>query len=327
MFGFGSSSGLDMALIIPVIMAAGAFFLAIQAGLGVFTEARTQVLMNRRLKFKEKYDTTSEAMIELRKSRGLDDDGNFAMPIAWFNRLVTRSGLQFQPVKWAAMSFGGAGVVAIAYGVLRQDLWIALLIFVVLSIGAPLFVLRSNATKRMKKMAEQLPDALQIVCRSLEAGHPVATAVSLVAREMPDPIGTEFGMAADEVSYGASLTTAIQRMAMRAGDPDVELFAATVRLQEKTGGNLCDLLNANVTTVRERQIMRLKVKAASSEGRASAMILTSAPFLVMLAIHVLKPEFYGSVWHEPIIKYGFLGLGTWMFIGNMVMRKMINFKM
>ena len=134
-------------------------------------------------------------------------------------------------------------------------------------------------------------------------------------------------MAADEVSYGMSLTHAIHRMAERAGDPDVELFSATVRLQERTGGNLCELLKANTKTIRERQTMRLKVKAASSEGRVSAMILTSAPFMVMGAIHVMRPEFYGDVIDDPLVRYVFPVLFVWMGIGNLVMRKMINFKM
>ncbi|MFN3314459.1 MAG: type II secretion system F family protein, partial [Hyphomonas sp.] len=119
----------------------------------------------------------------------------------------------------------------------------------------------------------------------------------------------------------------VQRMAERAGDPDVELFAATVRLQEKTGGNLTELLKSNTKTIRERQTMRLKVRAASSEGRASAMILTSAPFIVMTGIHLMSPQFYGAVMHEPLIQYGFAGLFIWMAIGNFVMNRMINFKM
>jgi tight adherence protein B len=180
----------------------------------------------------------------------------------------------------------------------------------------------------MKKLAQQLPDAMQIACRSLEAGHPVATAIALVAREMPDPIGTEFGMAADEVSYGMSLTNAVQRMAERAGDPDIELFAATVRLQEKTGGNLTELFKALASTIRERQTMRLKVRAASSEGqdlchdpdRGAILGDAGDPFAAA-----------GILWrrhrHTPLIRYSFAGLFTWMFIGNMVMRKMINFKM
>lgn len=327
MFGLPDITGYNMFLLICAIMAAGAFFLLIQSALGLVTQAQTQRIVNRRLQFKDRFASTSEAMVELRKSRGLDADGNFAMPLARFNRLVVRSGLPYQPLKWAAMSAGGGLVAAGAYmhfvGGWIPALGVCLAVFLV----GPIFVLKHIAGKRRKKLAGQLPDALQIVCRSLEAGHPVATAVSLVAREMPDPIGTEFGMTADEVSYGFSLTNAVQRMAERSGDPDVELFGATVRLQEKTGGNLCDLLKANTTTIRERQTMRLKVRAASSEGRMSALILTSAPFMVMLAIHLTQPNFYGNVIHDPLIQYGFAGLFVWMFIGNLVMRKMINFKM
>ena len=122
-------------------------------------------------------------------------------------------------------------------------------------------------------------EALEVIVRSLEAGHPVPTAITLVGREMPDPIGSEFGMAADEIAYGATLEQAVERMAERCQHPDVDLFAATVRLQERSGGNLTGLLKLNAATVRERHKMRLKIKAASSEGRASAMILTAAPFV------------------------------------------------
>ncbi len=326
MLGLTASFPFDPAFIVPAVMAAGAVFLALQTGIGLFTEARTQAIVNRRLQFKDRYSTTSEAMVELRKSRGLDRDGNLAMSLRWLNQLIVRSGLKFQPARWVAASLAlailGAGAAFVYSGIL-----VAIPAFFLLLVGAPLAVLKYTAQKRAKALSGQLCDALQIVCRSLEAGHPVATAVSLVAREMPDPIGTEFGMAADEIAYGMSLTQAIHRMAERIGDPDVELFAATVRLQEKTGGNLTELLKANTSTIRERQTMRLKVKAASAEGRVSAMILTAAPFLVGGAIHFVSPDFYGRVIDDPLIQYGFSGLFVWLLIGNAVMNKMINFKM
>jgi tight adherence protein B len=155
----------------------------------------------------------------------------------------------------------------------------------------------------------------------------VPTAISLVGREMVDPIGTEFGMAADEISYGATMEQAIARMSERCQHPDVDLFAATVRLQASTGGNLTGLLKLNAATVRERHKMRLKIKAASSEGRASALILTSAPFVAMGAIMVMSPHFYGDVIHEPVVKWGLCILGVWMFIGNLVMRRMIDMRL
>ena len=325
--GLADFMSFDASLIIPAIMAMGAVFMSIQSVLGLVSNAQTQRTVNRRLQFKKRFATHNEAMIELRKSRGLDREGNLAMSLRWLNQLIVRSGLEFEPAKWVAMSAAGSLIPAGAAWYYAGGLWVAVPVYLAVFLLAPLVVINHRAAQRAKKLATQLPDALQIVCRSLEAGHPVATAVALVAREMPDPIGTEFGMTADEVSYGMSLTNAVQRMAERAGDPDVELFAATVRLQEKTGGNLTELLKANTDTIRGRQTMRLKVRAASSEGRTSAMILTSAPFMVMGAIHMLRPEFYGNVISDPLIQYGFAGLLVWMIIGNIVMNKMINFKM
>ena len=112
----------------------------------------------------------------------------------------------------------------------------------------------------------------------------------------------------------------IKRFGVHDGQP------ATVRLQEKTGGNLTGLLKLNASTIRERHKMRLKIKAASSEGRASAMILTAAPFIAMGMIMVMSPHFYGVVINEPMVKYGLAFIGFWIFLGNMIMRRMIDMR-
>jgi len=150
--------------------------------------------------------------------------------------------------------------------------------------------------------------------------------MGLVAREMPDPIGSEFGIASDEVSFGATVSSAIQRLADRVGHDDFELFSAMIRLQERTGGNLVELLRSNAETIRNRQRMRLKIKAASAEGRMSALILNCAPIALFILVNILSPEFYGEVADKPIVKYALWGVLVWMGIGNLVMRKMINFK-
>ena len=196
----------------------------------------------------------------------------------------------------------------------------------VVGLGGPFAVLKFKAAERAKALGVQLPQALDVIVRSLEAGHPVPTAVGLVGREMGDPVGTEFGMAADEIAYGATLEQAIERMAERCQHPDVDLFAATVRLQAGTGGNLTGLLKLNANTVRDRHKMRLKIKAASSEGRASAMILTAAPIVTVGAVSLTSPHFYGDVINDPLMRMGMGGVVTWLFVGNMVMRKMIDMR-
>jgi tight adherence protein B len=118
----------------------------------------------------------------------------------------------------------------------------------------------------------------------------------------------------------------VARIADRCRHPDIDLFAANIRLQERAGGNLTGLLKMLASTVRNRLKMRMKIKAASSEGRASAIILTSAPICVFLLLTVMSPHFYGDVINERPIQIGLAIMGTWMFIGNMVMRKMIDMR-
>lgn len=317
---------LSQATQMALVVAAAALILFVQAVSGILVQAQTQRIMNRRLKFQSEANSTADLIVQLRRQRALNEEGDFKLTIKRLNQLITRSGLVFQPVRWAGMALAaGVGVAALVFWRLDTVLG-ALAAGSIVMLAGPYLLIAFIANRRTKKIGSQLPDALNIIVRSLEAGHPVPAAIGLVAREMPDPIGSEFGMAADEVSYGFSLTQAIERMAVRIGDPDVELFAATVRLQERTGGNLCDLLKTSAATVRERQTLRLKVKAASAEGRASALILTAAPFVVAAAIHLMRPQFYGLVIDEPLFRYSMVGFGVWMLIGNLIMNRMINFR-
>lgn len=301
-------------------------FLIVQSAMGLFGQAKLNQQLNRRLKARERANSVQQLIIDLRKERALTDEGELSLSSKWFNQLVTRSGVKFEPVKWFLL----AGVAAVAnggtVGVLTGNWLIALLVTAAVFIGAPVMILSTTGKKRSVKLATQLPDGLNVIVRSLEAGHPVPTAIALVGSEMPDPIGTEFGMLADEIAYGSSLNDAVRRLSLRSFNQDVDLFAATIRLQQRTGGNLSELLKLNASAIRERQILRMKVKAASAEGRMSAMILTLAPFIVGAAIHAINQDFYGSVIHMPIVQYWLAGFGVWMLIGNMIMRKMIGFR-
>ena len=310
-----------------LILVFAAVFTAGQAVIGLVSVATQKRKVNKRLKVAEKVDGVSALVIELRKQRGLNADGEKGQRLRWLSNMIVASGIPYNPKKWIVYS-GLVGLVGgMAAAVISKNPLLFPVGALVLGVGGPLFYLKNMVAKRAKALGFQLPQALEIIVRSLEAGHPVPTAINLVGREMIDPIGSEFGMAADEIAYGATMEQAIARMAERCQHPDVDLFAATVRLQERTGGNLTGLLKLNAATVRERHKMRLKIKAASSEGRASAMILTSAPLLTVAFIMISSPSFYGDVIHVPLVKWGLVGLGTWMFIGNMVMRRMIDMRL
>lgn len=316
----------DAKLVVMILIGA-AVFAGVQGLVGVLSVATQKRQVNRRLKVGEKVQGISALVVELRKQRGLTASGNRGESLRWLSNMIVASGLPYDQRKWltyiglvALVSAGGLAFFT------RSPLG-ALGGAVLGGVIVPLAYLKFKVGRRNAALGFQLPQALEIIVRSLEAGHPVPAAVNLVGREMSDPIGTEFGMAADEIAYGATLEQAVERMAERCQHPDVDLFAATVRLQEKTGGNLTGLLKLNASTVRDRHKMRLKIKAASSEGRASAMILTAAPFVAMGLIMVMSPKFYGDVIHEPMVKWGLAGIGFWIFLGNMIMRRMIDMRL
>lgn len=310
-----------------LILVFAAVFAAAQAAVGLLTTAKVKKQVNQRLLLAERTGgTIAELVVELRKQRGLTAAGYAKGGWVWFSQLIVRSGVPYDGRRWLLAVIAAAVVGGLLAGVVTRQLVAVPIGALVLGFGGPIMFLKVMAGRRSNALGRQLPQALEIIVRSLEAGHPVPTAVALVGREMPDPIGSEFGMAADEIAYGATLEQAVNRMALRCQHLDVDLFAATVRLQERAGGNLTGLLKLNAATVRERLRMRLKIKAASAEGRASAMILSAAPFVAAGAILLISPSFYGDVIHEPVMKIGLAVIGFWMLVGNLVMRKMIDMR-
>ncbi|MFI4935738.1 MAG: type II secretion system F family protein [Caulobacterales bacterium] len=309
-----------------MILIFAAVFSAGQAVWGLINVGQARRTVNRRLATVERTGSLGDLVLELRKQRGIREDGRSIFSWAWLADLVTRSGIPVEPRRWAlvivaVMLGAGAGGLLLTHNAL-----IGLGAAVALGVAGPLAYLNFMAGRRAKGLGLQLPNALEVIVRSLEAGHPIPTAISLVGREMPDPIGSEFGMAADEIAYGATLEQAVGRIADRCRHPDIDLFAAAIRLQEKAGGNLTGLLKMLAKTVRERQKMRLKIHAASGEGRMSAYILTGAPIVAFLFINFANHHYYADVIGTRFIQIGLGVLGTLLLIGNLIMRKMIDMR-
>ena len=124
-----------------------------------------------------------------------------------------------------------------------------------------------------------MPDALDVIVRGLRAGHPFRVALGLVAREMPDPVGSEFGIVADEIMFGLGQSAAIDNLFPRVGQEDLSFFSTAVNIQNQTGGNLAEILSRLSTMLRSRSKLRLKIRALSSEGRLSAIFLSATHIL------------------------------------------------
>jgi tight adherence protein B len=308
-------------------------FVALAAGLTVeavyllfFNTRSYRKNVNRRLKLLDGRPDREGVMVQLRRERGLDTSGNYRLPLVALNRLILQSGLKIGIAKFAiylvVLALFAFGLVMATRTNLLEAFGAALFCCTLL----PLLVLKIKRGRRQKQFGAQFPDALDIIVRSLRAGHPVPIAITMVAREMADPIGSEFGTVADEITYGADLETAMRNLYFRIGQDDLPLFVTAVAIQSSTGGNLGEILENLSAVIRQRFKMRRKIKALASEGRASAMILSSLPIVMFLVIQVITPEFYASVWHEDLTKIGLGAAGAWMLIGNFIMFKMVNFK-
>ena len=151
-------------------------------------------------------------------------------------------------------------------------------------------------------------------------------AINMVARELKDPIGSEFGIVTDEITYGADLETAMRNLYFRVGTDDLPLFVTAVAIQGSTGGNLGEILQNLSAVIRQRFKMRRKIRALAAEGRASALILSSLPIGMFLVVLWLVPSFYGGVWDQDLTKIVLAIAACWMGIGNFIMYRLVNFK-
>lgn len=197
---------------------------------------------------------------------------------------------------------------------------------VLLGFVLPLMFFSMKANRTRKKMEDQFPVALDVFVRGLRAGHPIAAALDLLTVEMPDPIGSEFGVVVDEVTYGAELRDALQAMAERWNLDDMRMFVVSLSVQSETGGNLAEILENLSNVIRERHSMMLKVRALSSEGRITAVMLTALPILSFLALFVMNPGFYMDVADDPAFIPSFVGLIVMYMIGFYIIRRLIDLK-
>ncbi|MGB8623336.1 MAG: type II secretion system F family protein [Paracoccaceae bacterium] len=240
-------------------------------------------------------------------------------------RMLRQAGLAISPLVFlgGAALLGGAVFVV---GLKFVTIWAAAAGALVLALVLPLMVLDGMRKDRGKKLARQLPDALDLMARGLKVGHPLAVTVESVASEMPDPIGSEFGLIQDQVSYGVDIVTAFRDFADRTALEDTRYLAVSVGIQHGTGGNLARVLNVLSKVIRDRTNMRKKIKAISSEGRLSAVILSILPLGIFAMIHLTTPSFYGDVRGDPLFIPAMAVIFGLIVVQGIILHRLVNFR-
>ena len=294
-----------------VCSALAVIFLAEALYLGVIAPMRSRRAINKRLSVQSEVSGGEQAMLRLKAQRGIDDRDLSVM--GGLRKMLVQSGLTINLGRFLMIVALACSVLVTGLLVLTTlPMWVSIAVGLAVGIGLPLFVVRYIRNKRRAAFQAQLPDALDVVVRSLRSGHPVPTALTLVGREMPDPIGSEFGLTTDELTYGLDLPRALQNLAGRVGVSDMSLLVTAVSLQSSAGGNLGEVLENLSRVLRERFQLKRKVRSLSAEGRFSA--------------YGPNPRYYSDVWHLPTFQLVMGGLIVWKILGDLMIYKMINFK-
>jgi tight adherence protein B len=197
---------------------------------------------------------------------------------------------------------------------------------VVIGVGAVYAWVAHKAKKRMSILEEQLPDAVELMVRSLRVGHPFSSAIQIVADEVPDPLGTEIGLIADESAYGRDIGEALSALAERVDNQDMRFLAVAVTIQQTSGGNLAEILESLSKVIRSRFKLFRRVRAITAEAKWSGIFLSGFPFLALIGINIVEPTYYDEVSKSFIFIPACLIVAAFLILNVIVMRMLVNIK-
>jgi tight adherence protein B len=288
------------------------------------SRGKSEDTVNRRLRMLASGADPEEVLRLLRRRR--EPDGLERIPLlrGW-QSLVMQSGLSIAPSRLLIIILSSAAGFCLLLLALGFALSLVVPAVLVIGLALPVMVLVQIRGRRAGEISRQLPDGIDLMVRSLRAGHPLNTAFQVIAREMPDPLGSEMGIIADTITYGDDLTDAVLAFADRVGVEDARYLAVAINIQAGTGGNLAGLLEALAQVIRNRFAMMRKIKALSAEGRITAVIVSVVPFIIFFALSALSPTYYGDVADDPLY-VPFLATGATLTVINaIILRRLVRF--
>ena len=283
--------------------------------------------VNRRLDMLDKMGNREQVMEKLRKEMTQHLKARNIPIYAILSSKAQKAAIAFTP-KQLIMLMGAVSVVAFAGLTVGTDTEVPVRAAVSIGIGiGGVFVwINSKASKRMQLLEEQLPDAIELMVRSLRVGHPFSSAISIVANEVSDPLATEFGIIADESAYGRDVGEALKDMAERLEMQDLRFLAVAVTIQQQSGGNLAEILDGLAKVIRARFRLFRRVKAITAEAQWSGNFLSAFPILALVGIQMVKPDYYDEAMTHPLFIPACIAVGGFLVTNIFVMRSLVNIK-
>lgn len=283
--------------------------------------------INRRLEMLEKGGNREEVLDKLRKEMNQHMQGRSIPLYSMLADKANKASIAFSPQQ-LMMLMGAVSVFSFLGLTIGTETSLAVRIVagVGIGVGGVFMWISHKAKKRMALLEEQLPDAVELMVRSLRVGHPFSSAVQIVAKEVQDPLATEMGIIADESAYGRDVGEALKDMAQRLDNQDMRFLAVAVTIQQQSGGNLAEILAGLAQVIRARFRLFRRVKAITAEAQWSGKFLSAFPILALVAINLSDPNYYDPVMDHPFfipacfVVAGFLGVNL------IVMRVLVNIK-
>jgi tight adherence protein B len=321
-------------MVIVLIGAVGAAFMLLQA----FGGPSASKAVKRRMELlKERHADgalAANAQAQIRKL--LSQRANGGKIESWFSTIVPKpallrkrlemTGKDISLGKYAMACAGLFAFVVLALTMRGFPFILATFLGLFVGVGVPHFVIGKLINRRIAKFNSNFPDAIELMVRGLRSGLPITETLGIVAGEIPGPVGFEFRAVSDKMKIGRTMEAALQDTADRMGTPEFQFFVITLAIQRETGGNLAETLSNLADVLRKRAQMRLKIRAMSSESKASAYIVGSLPFIVFTLVWMINPDYMNNFFTDQRLIVAGLGGLVWMSIGAFIMMKMVNFE-
>ncbi len=320
---------------LPIIAMAGGALLVLLMMVFAFAGPNQEKIGAKRLTaIKDRHSNSTGAVVEaqmrrIQQSSATRMDGiatKYLPNRAQLKKRLDMTGKNWSPGKYLMVSLGITAVVALLLALKGLTILLSIVVGLFLGLAIPHMAVGYMIGRRVNAFTKKLPDAMELLVRGLRSGLPISETMNVVAAEIPGPIGEEFRAVGDKVRIGRTMDAALQETADRIGTPEFQFFCISLQIQRETGGNLAETLSNLANVLRMRGQMKLKIKAMSSESKASAYIIGSLPFIVFFLIWSINDHYMQAFFHDQrLMAVGAGGL-VWMSLGAFIMSRMISFE-